>query len=126
VRLGSRYRRWLPIPLLLAVLAVRALPAQVVVSDTLAAQHIGELVTVEGTVHDVHVSSRRGMSFMNFGGAFPNISFSAHVPDSVSARFPGLPGLGGKRVRVTGRIWLQDEQFPAITVTDPTQVAPLE
>ena len=124
--MSSWCRRWYVISLPLALLAVRALPAQTVVSDTLAAQHVGELVTVEGTVHDVHVSSRRRMSFMNFGGAFPDITFSAHVPDSVGAKIPGLAGLGGKRVRVTGRIWLQEEKWPAIMVDDPAQLAPVE
>jgi hypothetical protein len=119
-------RRWYLISLPLALLAARALSAQTLVPDTLALQHVGEVVTVEGTVHDVHVSSHRGMTFMNFGGAFPNVTFSAWVPDSVGARIAGLTGLGGRRVRVTGRIWLQEEKLPAITVNDPAQVAPVE
>jgi hypothetical protein len=84
------------------------------------------MVTVEGTVNDVHVSSKRATTFMNFGGAFPNITFSAHVPDPVGARIPGLNGLGGRRVRVTGMVWLQDEKWPAITVNDPTQIITVE
>jgi hypothetical protein len=84
------------------------------------------VVTVEGVVHDVHVSSQRGVSFMNFGGAFPGITFSAHVPDSVASRIAGLTGMGGKRVRVKGLVWLQDGKWPAITVTEPHQLEPLE
>jgi len=118
--------RWYPVLITLTPLAVRGLPAQTVVPDTLAAGHVGEVITVEGRVHDVHVSSQRGVSFLNFGGAFPRITFTAHVPDSVAARIPGLTGLGGRGVRVTGRIWLQDDKWPAITITDPGQLRPLE
>ena len=105
--------------------AVVPTQAQKVVSDSAAAQHVGEVVTVEAVVHDVHVAARRGIVYLNIGGAFPNITFSAHVPDSVAAKIPGLTGLGGKRVRVTGKIWLQDDKWPAITVTDPAQLIPV-
>ncbi len=124
--MSSCRRGWFLVSLPLALMAARPVRAQALVPDTLAGRHVGEVVAVEGTVHDVHVSSQRGVSFMNFGGAFPNITFSAHVPDSVGARIPGLTGLGGKRVRVTGKVWLQDGKWPAITVTDPAQLTPLE
>ena len=111
--------------ILLFFATVRPVAAQTVVSDSAVARHVGEVVAVEGVVHDVHVASRRGISFLNFGGAFPNITFSAHVPDSIAAKIPGLTGLGGKRVRVSGKIWLQDDKWPAITVTDPAQLTPV-
>ena len=119
-------RRWYLISLSLALFVAGKLQAQTVVPDTLALRHLGEVVTVEGRVNDVHVSSKRATTFMNFGGAFPNITFAAHVPDSVGVRIPGLTGLGGKRVRVTGKVWLQDDKWPAITVNHPAQVAAVE
>jgi hypothetical protein len=119
-------RRWYLILLPLALFSAAALQSQTVVPDTLALKHLGEVVTVEGRVNDVHVSSKRATTFMNFGGAFPDITFSAHVPDSVGARIVGLNGLGGRRVRVTGEVWLQDEKWPAITVSDPAQIVTVE
>ena len=118
--------RWYLVSLPLVFLAARALPAQTVVPDTLASRHVGEVITVEGTVHDVHISKRHGITYLNFGGAYPDITFAVHVPDSVGSRIPELPRLAGRRTRVTGQIWLQDDRWPAITVTDPAQVRPVE
>jgi hypothetical protein len=46
----------------------------VVVSDAQAEQHIGQDVTVEGVVTAVS-TSRRGNTFISFGGAYPNPTF---------------------------------------------------
>jgi len=72
--------------LLMSVLFVTAplaspLRAQtaVVVSDTQAAQYIGQNVTVEGVVTAVS-TSRKGNAFINFGGVYPNQTFIDWIP----------------------------------------------
>jgi hypothetical protein len=105
------------LPLLLAAGAGRA-HAQSIVSDSLAGGHVGEVVTVEGLVHDVHISTRHRMIYFNFSAGYPAQTFSAIVPDSAFDRFPDAAKWGMMRVRVTGLIWLQDGKTPAITLGD--------
>jgi hypothetical protein len=111
--------------LAVALCCAGPLAAQEIVPDTLAARRAGDVVTVEGMVHDVHVSSHRKTTFMNFGAAYPHSTFAAWVPGSVGTRIAGVNGLAGRRVRVTGLVWLQDGKLPAITVTDPGQLEPV-
>ena len=106
------------LPLLLAVGVGRA-HAQSIVSDSLADGHVGEVVTVEGLVHDVHISTRHRTIYFNFRAGYPDQSFSAIVPDSAFDRFPDAAKWGMMRVRVTGLIWLQDGKTPAVTLSDP-------
>jgi hypothetical protein len=51
----------------------------VVVSETEAAQHVGQDVSVEGVVTAVS-TSRKGNTFINFGGAYPNQTFTGWIP----------------------------------------------
>jgi hypothetical protein len=51
----------------------------VVVSDAQAKQHIGQDVTVEGVVTAVS-TSRKGNTFINFGGVYPNQTFIGWIP----------------------------------------------
>ncbi len=121
----SRWLRgaWL---LVLALFGTRSARAQGAVADSAAVRHPQEQVTVEGQVHDVHVSARGQVTYLNFGGAFPNITFTVHIPDSVAARLADPAALAGRRVRVSGRIWMQDDRWPAITVTDTAQLHRME
>ena len=66
--------------LFLAVLfsgCLAALNAQTatVIPDTEAAQHVGQQATVEGTVVKVF-TSKNGNTFLNFGAAYPNQTFT--------------------------------------------------
>jgi hypothetical protein len=58
-----------------------ALNAQTVttIPDTEAAQHVGQQATVEGTVVKVF-SSKNGNTFLNFGAAYPNQTFTGWIP----------------------------------------------
>jgi len=51
----------------------------VVVSGAQAKQHIGQDVTVEGVVTAVS-TSRKGNTFINFGGVYPNQTFTGWIP----------------------------------------------
>src|ERR1700758_4479501 len=75
-----------------------------VIPDTEAEKHIGQDVTVEGIVTAV-TTSRKGNTFINFGGVYPNQTFTGWIPagnrrppdDSFSHR-------QGKRKKTTGKI----------------------
>jgi len=78
----------------------------VVVSDTQAAQYIGQNVTVEGVVTAVSTGPK-GNAFINFGGVYPNQTFTGWIPaGSPLASDPSLQLLQGKTVKITGMIEL--------------------
>jgi DNA/RNA endonuclease YhcR with UshA esterase domain len=75
-----------------------------VIPDTEAAQHVGQKATVEGMVVKVF-SSKNGNTFLNFGGAYPNQTFTGWIPkDSALVDVSTLADLEGKKVRITGTI----------------------
>jgi hypothetical protein len=55
----------------------RADPPTVTASE--AAQHIGQHATVEGSVIAVY-TSKSGNTFINFGGVYPNQTFTGWIP----------------------------------------------
>jgi DNA/RNA endonuclease YhcR with UshA esterase domain len=96
----------------LCVLATLSLslpvPAQTpsVIPDTKAQRYIGQNVTVEGVVTAV-ATSRKGNTFIDFGGVYPNQTFTGWVPAGTSFASDTSPQLlQGKKVKVTGRIEL--------------------
>jgi DNA/RNA endonuclease YhcR with UshA esterase domain len=93
----------------------------VVVSDTEAAQHIGQDVTVEGVVTAVS-TSRKGNAFINFGSVYPNQTFTGWIPAGTpSARYASLRLLRGKKVKITGRIELYRRK-PEIKIMSKDQL----
>ena len=76
------------------------------IPDTEAAQHVGQQATVEGIVVKVF-TSKHGNTFLNFGAAYPNQTFTGWIPkDSPLAADASLSALEGKKVRITGTISL--------------------
>jgi DNA/RNA endonuclease YhcR with UshA esterase domain len=97
-------------------------PAQQrVVRDSEAASHVGESVTVEGTVASVHVT-RSGTTFLNFGAAYPKQTFTAVIFPSVASLFPNPQQWEGKRVRITGQVRLYRDR-PEIVLEASSQLA---
>lgn len=99
---------WVLVPaLLIGSLGVvgQARSQELVIRDSEAASHVGQTLTVEGTVASVHVT-RSGTTFLNFGAAYPNQTFSAVIFPSAASRFPNPQQLEGKRVRVGGPVRL--------------------
>jgi DNA/RNA endonuclease YhcR with UshA esterase domain len=75
-----------------------------VIPDTEAAQHIGQNATVEGVVVAVS-TSKKGNTFINFGGVYPNQTFTGWIPAGTPlASDASLQTLQGKKVKITGRI----------------------
>ncbi|MBA2564124.1 MAG: thermonuclease family protein [Gemmatimonadetes bacterium] len=93
-----------------------------VVRDVDAADHVGETVTVQGLVADVH-TSRRGNTFLNFGSPYPDHTFSALVPEAALPLFPNLASWAGRDVRITGGVQLYRGK-PQIILEDSSQLTP--
>jgi len=95
--------------------------AETLIPDTEAAQHVGQAVAVEGTITRVF-KSRNGNIFLNFGGAYPNITFVVWIPqDAPEAADPRLTDLQGKKVKIVGTIQLYRDK-PEIKVSTKQQI----
>jgi exonuclease VII large subunit len=92
-----------------------------VIGPSDAAQHIGEMHTVEGVVAEVSISGK-GTVFLNFGGSYPNHVFYGVIFAGDTERFPDMRGLEGRSVALTGKIGVYDGK-PQIILSDPSQVA---
>jgi DNA/RNA endonuclease YhcR with UshA esterase domain len=85
-----------------------------------AAAHVGQTVTVEGTVQAVHVA-RSGVTFLDMGGQYPNNAFAGVVFKDDAARLPDLAALGGQVVEITGPVRLYRGK-PEIIVKSADQI----
>ena len=94
---------------------------QLVIRDSEAACHVGQTLTVEGTVASVYVT-RSGTIFLNFGATYPNQSFTAVIFRSAAGQFPDPRQWEGKRVRVTGKVQLYRDR-PEIVLAASSQLA---
>jgi DNA/RNA endonuclease YhcR with UshA esterase domain len=94
------------------------------IPDAQAAAHVGQHVTIEGTVASVH-TSRKGHTYINFGAPYPAQDFTAVVFASSAGAFINLAGLSGKHVQVTGVIRLYEGK-PEVILEAPAQLKVLE
>jgi hypothetical protein len=77
-----------------------------VIDPSEARNHNGQSVTVSGLVVAVFVS-KRGNAFINFGGKYPNQTFTGWIPAGTPlASDPSIKLLQGKIVKITGVIEL--------------------
>jgi DNA/RNA endonuclease YhcR with UshA esterase domain len=89
---------------LMLTLAAESGHAQTVIAAADAAKHVGETVTVEGTVSAVHADSGSGVTFIDMGGRFPNQTFTGVVFKNDASKFPNMESLIGKVVDITGQV----------------------
>jgi DNA/RNA endonuclease YhcR with UshA esterase domain len=95
--------------------------AETIIADVEALKHVGQNVTVEGTITKVF-KSRNGNTFLNFGGNYPDVTFVVWIPqDAPEATDSGLSNLQGKKVKITGTIQLYRDK-PEIKVTTKEQI----
>jgi DNA/RNA endonuclease YhcR with UshA esterase domain len=92
-----------------------------VITDTEAAQHVGQRVTVEGVVAKVF-TTKSGNTFLNFGAPYPAQSFTGWIPAGTPlASDPSLQSFQGKKVKITGTIQLYRGK-PEIKVLSRDQI----
>ena len=95
--------------------------AETVVPDTDADKHVGQVVTIEGTVTKVF-KSKNGNTFLDFGGSYPDVTFVVWIPDDApEATDPNLSNLQGKKVKITGTVQLYRGK-PEIKVSAKEQI----
>jgi DNA/RNA endonuclease YhcR with UshA esterase domain len=102
----------------LVAIAFPALAATIAPDEAHA--HVGQTVTVEGVVSDVH-TARSGVTFLDMGGRYPHNSFTAVIFKSAAGKFSHVASLDGKTVDVTGRVRLYHGN-PEIILNDPSQL----
>jgi DNA/RNA endonuclease YhcR with UshA esterase domain len=92
-----------------------------IISGPEAIQHVGENVTVEDVVTVVS-TSKKGNTFINFGGVYPNQTFTGWIPAGTPlASDSSLLSLEGKKIKIVGRIELYRGK-PEIRILSRSQI----
>ena len=86
-----------------------------------APKHVGETVTVEGTVSAVHTDSRSGITFIDMGGRYPDQAFTGVIFKDDAGKFPNVESLTGKVVDMTGPVH-DYKGRPETVLNDPAQL----
>jgi DNA/RNA endonuclease YhcR with UshA esterase domain len=109
--------------LLIAVgLGLTVTPAAAqVISCSDAQSHVGQHVTVECAVSEVHHAASGSATFIDMGGRYPSNIFTAVIFKDDASKFSNVDSLDGKTVDVTGVIGLYKDR-PEIILNDPAQI----
>jgi DNA/RNA endonuclease YhcR with UshA esterase domain len=104
-------------------LALAAVPAhaETIIAAADAPKHVGETVTVEGTVSAVHTDSRSGVTFVDIGGRYPDQAFTGVIFKDDASKFPNVESLTGKVVDMTGPVH-NFKGRPETILNDPAQI----
>ena len=105
---------------LLALAAVTA-HAETIIAAADAPKHVGETVTVEGTVSAVHTEPRSGVTFIDMGGRYPDQAFTGVIFKDDAGKFPNVESLTGKVVDITGQVHAYKGR-PETILNDPAQI----
>ena len=104
---------------LTALFAVPALAG--VVAATAASSHVGQSVTLEGLVSEVHTARSGKETFIDIGGMFPNQAFTAVIFAASIAAVGDVSGLAGKTVDLTGTAQMYEGK-PEMIITSRGQI----
>jgi DNA/RNA endonuclease YhcR with UshA esterase domain len=105
--------------LLLTFAAAPALAETITAAE--AKNHIGQNVTVEDMVTEVHHAQSGKAIFTDMGGRYPNNTFTAVIFKDDFSKFPTVDTLAGKTIDVTGQI-KEYRGRPEIILNDPGQI----
>ena len=94
-----------------------------VLNPTEAEKHIGESVTICGTVASAHYAahSKGAPTFLNLGHAYPSEDFTAVIWGENRSKFGTPENLTGQRICVTGPITLYRGK-PEMILQDTSQM----
>lgn len=106
---------------LILALAATSAYAQTVIAAADAPKHVGETVTVEGTVSAVHTEPRSGVTFIDMGGRYPDQAFTGVIFKDDAGKFPNAESLTGKVVDITGQVHAYKGR-PETILNDPAQL----
>ncbi len=103
----------------LALTAAPALAETIPASEAQA--HVGQNVTVEGTVSEVHTAASGRATFIDMGDRYPNNVFTAVIFSRDASKFPNVDALNGKTIDITGPVRLYKGR-PEIILNDAAQI----
>ena len=106
--------------IVLALIAAPVLAAEMIKPEE-APAHVGQIVTVEGTISDVHHAKSGRATFLNMGGRYPNNVFTAVIFADDASKFPDVDSLIGKTVGISGSIGVYKGR-PEIILNDAAQI----
>jgi hypothetical protein len=108
--------------LLLAVLSLAA-PARIIptITPAEAAKHVGEEVILVGKVDQI-VFTVNMTTHINFGGIYPDHTFTATIFKARQSYFSGVKGYEGRVARVQGLVRLYRGK-PEIVLNDAWQLS---
>jgi DNA/RNA endonuclease YhcR with UshA esterase domain len=99
-----------------------ALPARAqTIAPAETKAHVGQPVTVEAAIIDVHVAAKSGATFIDMGGEFPDNNFVAVIFADDAAKFPNASALEGKTVTITGTVQMYQGK-PEIILKSASQL----
>jgi hypothetical protein len=105
-----------------AIAVLGAAPALAdVIPASAAGSHMGQSVTVEGLVSEVHTARSGSATFIDIGGMYPNQTFTAVIWAANMSAVGDVSGLTGKTIDVTGTI-ATFEGRPEVVVTSRAQI----
>ena len=109
--------------LLIAVgLGLTVIPAAAqVISCSDAQSHVGQYITVECAVSEVHHAASGSATFIDMGDRYPNNIFTAVIFKDDASKFPNVDSLDGKTIDVTGMLGRYKGK-PEIILKDPAQI----
>jgi len=89
----------------LLLFACSASAQAAVITAAESASHVGQMVTVQGVVAEVHVTPK-GTELLDFDARYPAEDFTAVVFASDAAQVGDINHFWGKRTSVTGKVEL--------------------
>ena len=104
------------------IVSLSAAPARAeTIAPREAKNHVGQNLTVEGVVSEIHHAASGKVIFIDIGGRYPNAEFVAVIFQDDFGKFPKVDTLEGKTVDVMGTIKLYNGR-PEIVLDDPAQI----
>ncbi len=104
-----------------ALLTAPALAQTQPIAPADAKTHVGETVTVEGAVSEVHHAASGKAIFIDIGGQYPDNAVAGVIFAADAAKFPNVDALQGKTIDVSGKISLYHGR-PEIILNDASQI----
>ena len=86
-----------------------------------AGSHVGQTVTVEGTVSEVHTARSGSATFIDMGGEYPDNAFAGVIFASDMGTVGDVSDLAGKTVDINGEVRTYHGR-PEIVVSSRDQI----
>jgi DNA/RNA endonuclease YhcR with UshA esterase domain len=96
-------------------------PQPAVIGAADVKSHVGQTLTIEGAVSEIHRSRSGRQILINMNGRYPNNALTAVIFQNDFAKFANIESFNGKTVQVTGAIKLYRGK-PEIVLSDPSQI----